>query len=82
MCLKTLIVAPERRAPVMREAWFNSSLTMRHPWKKERREGGREGGREEGRKGGRGGRKEGREGGREEGREEGEGGRERREATK
>ena len=49
--MKTLIVAPERRAPVMREAWFSSSLTMRHPWKKRRREGGREGGRDEGREG-------------------------------
>ena len=50
MCLKTLIVAPERRAPVMREAWFSSSLTMRHPWKEENG-GGREGGRGEGRGG-------------------------------
>ena len=74
--MKTLIVAPERRAPVMREAWFNSSLTMRHPWKKERREGGREGGRKEGRKEGREGREEGREGGGEGGREGGRGGRE------
>lgn len=30
LCLKTLIFAPDNRAPRTREEWFNSSLIMRH----------------------------------------------------
>lgn len=31
LCLKTLMVAPERRKPNIREAWFFSSLNTKHP---------------------------------------------------
>ena len=31
LCLKTLMVAPDNLAPVIREAWFSWSLIMRDP---------------------------------------------------
>jgi len=36
LCLKTRMVEPDSRAPSTREAWFNSSLRIRHPYKQEK----------------------------------------------
>lgn len=37
LCLKVLILAPERRQPRISEAWFSSSLRIKQPCKKEKK---------------------------------------------